>query len=316
MSLDVNALRQAVAANGTVARVLVLDSAGSVPRDAGTAMLVWENGQHGTIGGGALEFEAIRAAREALNAGQDSLLRQPLGPALAQCCGGSVTLLTEIWDDERCAGIDDKVLARPLPGTNKGVQSLGVTRVLSGLRSGRSRVSPQTVDSWVIETVSMPRRSVWIFGAGHVGRALVNVLAPIPDFEITWVDTALDRFPDKICEGVRVIPATNPADCVRLAPKDAEHFVMTFSHALDLELCHQLLHHGFAYAGLIGSDTKWVRFRKRLKQLGHLDAQIDRITCPIGDPNLGKHPQAIAVGAVSGLLSQHLPKNAAKATGD
>ena len=103
MSLDVNALRQAVAANGTVARVLVLDSAGSVPRDAGTAMLVWENGQHGTIGGGALEFEAIRAAREAFIAGQASLLRQPLGPALAQCCGGSVTASGSIPASRDCS---------------------------------------------------------------------------------------------------------------------------------------------------------------------------------------------------------------------
>jgi xanthine dehydrogenase accessory factor len=316
MSLDLNVLRQAVAANGAVARVLVLDSAGSVPRDAGTAMLVWDDGQHGTIGGGALELEALRAAREALNTGQDKILRQPLGPSLAQCCGGTVTLLTEIWDDQRCAGISDDVVARPLPGTNGGVQSLGVTRVLSQLRGGQSRISPQTLDGWVIETVTKPRRSVWIFGAGHVGRAFVNVLSPMPDFEITWVDTALDRFPDKISESVRVIPAANPADCVHLAPNDAEHFVMTFSHVLDLELCHQLLRHGFAFAGLIGSNTKWVRFRKRLKQLGHLDAQIDRITCPIGDPNLGKHPQAIAVGVVSGLLSQHLPKNATKASGD
>ncbi|MBC7179561.1 MAG: XdhC family protein, partial [Roseovarius sp.] len=74
--------------------------------------------------------------------------------------------------------------------------------------------------------------------------------------------------------------------------------------ALDLELCHQLLRRPFASAGLIGSATKWARFRQRLAALGHTDAQISRISCPIGDPNLGKHPQAIALGVAAALLKE------------
>jgi xanthine dehydrogenase accessory factor len=94
----------------------------------------------------------------------------------------------------------------------------------------------------------------------------------------------------------------NPADVVGYAPADAHHLVLTYSHALDLELCHQILSHSFEFAGLIGSATKWARFQKRLGNLGHSPAQIARITCPIGLPDLGKEPAAIALGVASELL--------------
>jgi xanthine dehydrogenase accessory factor len=152
----------------------------------------------------------------------------------------------------------------------------------------------------MIEPALVPARQVWVWGAGHVGRALVSVLQPLPDLALTWVDIAADRFPD--VAGVRVMPVPDPADAVALAPKDAEHLIMTFSHALDLELCHRLLTHGFGRCGLIGSRTKWARFRRRLSALGHSADEIARITCPIGDPALGKHPQAIAVGVAAAVL--------------
>ncbi|MBD3677389.1 MAG: XdhC family protein, partial [Rhodobacteraceae bacterium] len=133
--------------------------------------------------------------------------------------------------------------------------------------------------------------------------ALVSVFASLPEFEITWVDTGTDRFPEDIPAGVTRLVAANPAEAVRHAPIHAEHLVLTYSHALDLEICHRLLGHGFARAGLIGSATKWARFRTRLAALGHGPAQIAQIDCPIGDPSLGKHPQAIAVGVAARLLS-------------
>lgn len=310
MSFDRHAVARAIAAQGKVARVLIVEDAGSVPRGAGTSMLVWADGQDGTIGGGALEFEAVKAARRILAGGKDTLQRQPLGPALAQCCGGAVTLLTEVWDAARLGGID-QIAARPLPGQT-GPEPLAVTRAIAQTRNGNGPAAPVLAEGWIIERISAPTQPVWIYGAGHVGRALVATLAPLPDYAITWVDTDLSRYPDAIPDGVSVLPAASPADVVALAPLEAVHYVLTYSHALDLELCHRLLGHGFTSAGLIGSATKWVRFRKRLAQLGHSDAQISRIACPIGDPALGKHPQAIAVSVVSSLLSQHLLKNTAK----
>jgi xanthine dehydrogenase accessory factor len=99
-----------------------------------------------------------------------------------------------------------------------------------------------------------------------------------------------------------VVPAADPALLADHAPSGAEHLVLTYSHALDLELCHRLLSRGFGRLGLIGSATKWARFRSRLAALGHSPAQIARIDCPIGDPGLGKHPQAIAIGVAGALL--------------
>lgn len=154
----------------------------------------------------------------------------------------------------------------------------------------------------MIEPVSAPARPLWLWGAGHVGRAIANVVAPLPGMAVTWCDTSEDRFPDRLPDGVTRHVFSDPAQAVGAAPADAQHLILTYSHALDLALCHALLSHGFAGAGLIGSATKWARFRARLRDLGHSDAQIARIRCPIGQPELGKHPQAIAVGVAGTLL--------------
>ncbi|MBE0552101.1 MAG: XdhC family protein, partial [Rhodobacteraceae bacterium] len=122
--------------------------------------------------------------------------------------------------------------------------------------------------------------------------------------QITWVDVGPDRYPDTAPPNVRILPVPDPAQAVTLAPPGAEHLILTFSHALDLELCHRLLAHGFAACGLIGSATKWARFRSRLAALGHGPGEISRITCPIGEPALGKHPQAIAISVAADFLSQ------------
>jgi xanthine dehydrogenase accessory factor len=87
------------------------------------------------------------------------------------------------------------------------------------------------------------------------------------------------------------------------APEAARHVILTYSHDIDLALCDAALRRGFAGCGVIGSDTKWARFRRRLAALGHAEEAIARIDCPIGDRTLGKHPQAIAVGVAAGLLS-------------
>ena len=311
MSFDGDSLAATIVREGRVARVVVAAIEGSTPREVGAAMLVWHGGQSGTIGGGTLEFEAAARARDALAERRDRVDRVPLGPALGQCCGGGVTLLTEVWDAARLEGTSGEVIARPLPGPAT-TMPLAVTRLLNAARARGEAPSPCIVAGWMVEPRLRPARSLWLYGAGPVGRALVDVLAPLPDLAVTWLDTAPDRFPDCIPQTVTRLVATNPAEVVRYAPLDARHLVMTYSHALDLDLCHQLLRHGFCSAGLIGSETKWARFRSRLRQLGHEDAQIARIACPIGDPSLGKHPQAIAVGVAAALLRSQATKSAAK----
>ncbi|MEQ9260434.1 MAG: xanthine dehydrogenase accessory protein XdhC [Roseovarius sp.] len=297
MSFDLDNLARAIETHGRVARVVIAATHGSAPREAGAAMLVWEGGQEGTIGGGALEWELAKAARA--QAAPSRLTRHALGPEMGQCCGGAVEVLTELYDAENLPE-PAPLIARPLtPGTP---MPLSVKRLLAEARAQGAKPLPRLLDGWFIEPLATPETQLWIWGAGHVGRALVSVLAPLPDMRLTWIDTAPERFPETIPETVTALPAAEPARLVPHAPPEAHHLVLTYSHALDLALCHALLSHGFASAGLIGSATKWARFRRRLSELGQTDAQIARIRCPIGDPALGKHPQAIAVGVAAALL--------------
>ena len=292
---DLGALSAALAAHGRVARVVIAAHDGSSPREVGAAMLVWASGQSGTIGGGALEYEACTKARSRLESGGRTIDRIALGPALGQCCGGAVTLWTEVYDS-----LPDAVSGVVARGP--GDMPLAVKRALAAARGQGRRPTSGLVQGWLLEPVAEPDRQVWVWGAGHVGRALVAVLAPLPSVAITWVDVAADRFPEAVPDGVRLLPVADPGRAVALAPAGADHLILTYSHALDLDLCHRLLSHGFGSCGLIGSATKWARFRSRLAALGHAPAAISGILCPIGDPSLGKHPQAIAVGVAATLL--------------
>lgn len=306
MGFDLEDLRNAVECHGRVVRVVVADLRGSAPREVGAAMLVWQgrgdSGQTGTIGGGTLEHQATLTARQMLRQGPDIQLgRHALGPDLGQCCGGMVQLLAEVYDKAKVAALEGQdVIARP--ATAGADMPLAVQRVLGKARGQGDRPAAQLLQGWMIEPLARPQRPLWIWGAGHVGRALVETLQALPDLAITWVDTAPDRFPAQVPPHVTALPAADPLRLIRHAPPHADHLILTYAHSLDLALCHALLDHGFASAGLIGSATKWARFRSRLAALGHAPAKIARITCPIGDPALGKHPQAIAIGVAASLL--------------
>ncbi len=297
MGFDLEALREAVKTHGKVTRVVIAAIKGSSPREVGASMLVWPDGQSGTIGGGTLEFQAAEAART--QSQPNRLTHHALGPDMGQCCGGAVSLFSEVFDLKAVDALDDTVLAR---SASAGEMPLSVKRLLATARGQGIAPEPQLIDGWMVEPVHKPTRNLWIWGAGHVGRALVDVLSPLPDIAITWVDTGPERFPASVPAGVTKVPAAKPAELVRHAPPNAEHLVLTYSHNLDLELCNRLLSHDFRFAGLIGSATKWARFRSRLAALGHSPEQIGRVTCPIGDPALGKHPQMIAVGVAAQLL--------------
>ncbi|GAB1479493.1 xanthine dehydrogenase accessory protein XdhC [Paracoccaceae bacterium] len=298
---DPGEVRAAIAAHGPVARVVIAGHDGSSPREAGAAMLVWDGGQSGTIGGGALEFQAVARARDMLAAGGVAVQRVALGPNIGQCCGGAVTLVCEVYDAAKLPDPKAGLVARALDGSEA---PLSVARMIDRARAQGSRPGTALLQGWLVEPLARPERALWIWGAGHVGRALVSVLAPLPDLAINWVDVAPERFPETVPAGVRVLPAPDMAAAVALAPSDAEHLVLTFSHALDLELCHRLLPHGFAACGLIGSATKWARFRSRLHALGHSPELIATILCPIGNPALGKHPQAIAISVAAEILGR------------
>jgi len=301
MSFDRDKLARMIRAHGPVCRVAVARVRGSAPREAGTAMLVWKDGQHGTIGGGTLEHEASQTARRMLAEGPaHALAVKPLGPALGQCCGGAVTLAWEVFVTAQLPdqGGVDGFFIRPVAPDAPSVVPQGLAR----LAHRPDAEDTWLADGWLAEPLARPGAPVWIYGGGHVGRAVAAVLAPLPEFGVTLIDTETDRLPDPVPEGVTPLAATDPVRVAAHAPPGAHHLIMTFSHEMDLGLCHRLLTLPVASIGVIGSRTKWARFRKRLAELDHDPEEIARIVCPIGDPDLGKHPQAIAIGVAQALI--------------
>lgn len=301
MSFCLRELEAAVQAHGDVVRILVASTKGSAPRDAGTSMLVWQNGQSGTIGGGALEYQACTDARKMLAGGAAVMhMTQSLGPNLGQCCGGSVSLVFERFNAQCLPTSKAHMFTRPVE-TNATVSIPALLqRRIEAAKD--SPIMPIQTAGWLAETITKNATPVWIFGAGHVGEALARSLAALSDFDITLIDTNPSRIPLHLPKNITTLSAKNMAALVKHAPKNAHHFIMTMDHAIDLEICHQLLCQNFEFLGLIGSKTKWARFVSRLKHLGHADETIQTITCPIGDPTLGKEPQAIAVGVTHALL--------------
>ena len=160
-------------------------------------------------------------------------------------------------------------------------------------------------DNVIVEQFCDPRRAVWLFGAGHVGRALMLALAPLP-FDVTWIDERADAFPAATPTNVRPVRSTDPAGDVARAPAGALIVVMTHSHARDLAVVHAALAAGrFGYVGLIGSASKRARFMRRLRESGVPEARIAKLVCPIGLPTIGsKHPAAIAAGVAVQLLER------------
>jgi len=230
--------------------VTVIGASGSTPRDDGSKMVVTILSTFDTIGGGKLEFLATQQARELLLS--DKHLQQihhfPLAAEANQCCGGSVTVLFEVF--------------------------------------------PRTA------------MEVVLFGAGHVGQALVKIFSEL-DTHVSWVDNRKELFPEDCSVGVDKIYLEEPGEYIEQIPDGAYIVIVTHDHSLDYELVKELLHEeSFSYLGLIGSGTKAERFRSRLKHDGFSDDTIARVMCPIGLPGLeGKLPMQVAVAIVAQILS-------------
>ena len=150
-----------------------------------------------------------------------------------------------------------------------------------------------------------------LFGGGHVGHALVRVLANLP-LKVSWVDSRDEIFPPDLPGNV-VCEQSDPVQTAvtQLAP-DSRVLIMSFSHAQDLDVVAACLRRqreqaDLPYVGLIGSKTKWATFRHRLEARGFTAQELAHITCPIGVPGIaGKEPEVIAV-AVAAQILQTLP---------
>lgn len=255
---------------------------GSSPREVGAWMLVLAGDVHGTVGGGNLEFQAIAHARELLAARAgtqvstqdmqrpDELRRYPLGPSLGQCCGGVVHLKFV------CIPAGDAIkieAARAVFTDSKAQNALKIA----------------------------------LFGGGHVGKALVNVLGALP-CTVHWVDSRDEIFPTNVPANTQCEHSAPVHAAVNDIAAGSHVLIMSFSHAEDLDVVAQCLlrlraTNDLPFIGLIGSKTKWATFRHRLADRGFAADEIARITCPIGLPGVqGKEPEVIAVGVAAQLL--------------
>lgn len=251
--------------------VQVASSEGSVPREAGAWMAVFADTVVGTVGGGHLEWEAIARARAQLAttpaASDAPVHRFALGPALGQCCGGVVYLRF------------GRVEAADAPALEE--------------RLGKSRRDAS--------------RPVALFGGGHVGHALAQLLCRLP-FALTWIDSRNGVFPGQLPAHVQCEHSDPVQAAVAGIAAGSRVVIMSFSHAEDLDVLTACLQRQRAqadlpYIGLIGSKTKWATFRHRLEARGFTANELAQVTSPIGVPGVpGKEPEVIAVAVAAQLL--------------
>ncbi len=303
--------RAAVRCGEPLAMATVVGAQGSTPREVGARMLVWPDRFTGTIGGGALERQALDQARRliAQDVRRHALQDYPLGPLLNQCCGGHVRLLLERLDADSLEWLEaaERACRVGVPFHLRAEFADGALR-RSVLLAGGEVVSdsPRTPIKEVrslSEAVIPKLPRLAIFGAGHVGQAVARAFAPLP-FHLDWLASREDLRPEAGGTQAVIMDEDELEACVVAAPPQGLFAIFTHSHDLDYRLALAALRRGdFRYLGLIGSATKRIRFERRLLKDGIEPGALDRLTCPIGVPSLkSKEPAVIAVGLAAQLL--------------
>lgn len=253
---------QFLSANAALMIARLSSVKGSSPRAEGTAMLVSGQGIWGTIGGGALEYMVIDRARQMLRQGRQ-------GDVL------DVPLGPEIG---QCCGGRVEVTLRWLDA--------GEAERLRGAVAAEDARRPH----------------VFVFGSGHVGRALARALALLP-----VVTHVVDTRPEELAglpEGVDTLAVAMPEAVVRQAPQGSAYVILTHDHALDFLIAAEALARTDApYVGMVGSRTKRARFASWFGAAGGTAAQLARLTLPIGEQGLGdKRPEVIAALAAAEIM--------------
>lgn len=309
--------------------VTVAATRGSAPREVGAKMIVTARETFGTIGGGQLEYRCARLAFDALADDRpDAQFRTfALGSGLGQCCGGVVEIMFEQVAAVGCPWLDELEALY-----NARHPAMIVTTTSRKLLVSQDSVFPDAADDDVAVLVETAREilrdrrgattgrragagivlyepvresdfQVAVFGAGHVGAAVVDVLSRL-DCRIRWIDSRRGVLPRTPPRGVLPIETDAPADEVAALPEGAYYLVLTHSHPLDYEICGRVLgRDDFAWCGLIGSRSKRRRFEKLMRQQGMSQHRLDRLTCPIGvEGVVGKRPAEIAVAVAAQML--------------
>ncbi len=322
----VDELSDLMAAGESVVVVTVASIRGSAPREVGAKMIVTETETVGTIGGGQLEYQCTRIAYEMLNGDSGATLRTfPLGSSMGQCCGGVVDVMFEplanglpVWlrdlkalHGQREAAIVVTGIGSAMP---KGVVTADnefgdnalpakvVAEARAFLRCGGAACSNADV---FLDPVVGSNFNIAVFGAGHVGTAVVNALSNL-DCNIRWIDSRRNVF-RKTPVNVRAVESSDPSLEVAAMPAGSCYLVMTHSHAIDFDIVDRILRRGDSgYCGLIGSVSKRRRFEKRYRAQEMPQQLLKKLVCPIGVAGIsGKKPAEIAVAAAAEVLQAY-----------
>jgi xanthine dehydrogenase accessory factor len=260
--------------------VTVASVRGSVPREVGAWMAVFAADAIGTVGGGRLEFEALSEARR----------------LLSQLSGVGMPLLSSDFG----IGQWRRFALGPALGQCCGGEV--------HLRFERVKAADEVR---LRRRLAQLRHPLALFGGGHVGRALVRLLADLP-LAVRWIDSRDEVFPPDTPAHVSCEYSDPVQGAVPTLPAGSRVLIMSFSHAEDLDvvaacLIRQRKQADLPFIGLIGSQTKWATFRHRLQDRGFSAQELAQVTCPIGIPGIvGKQPEVIAV-AVAAQILQTLP---------
>ncbi|WP_153099660.1 xanthine dehydrogenase accessory protein XdhC [Paraburkholderia hayleyella] len=333
-------LQQLLAHGDAVVLVTVARAEGSAPRDAGTKMIVTRDATRHTIGGGHLEWKAIDTARKLLRDGMRvahlrRLERFALGPSLGQCCGGAVVLAFERLDIGDLGWVT--TLARRLAHGEATVRSVAFATTASAAEavllsepeagaeradcllwdhasaSGMSANESANASALLTETLVAREFAIELFGAGHLGAALVRVLATLP-CRVHWVDEPGAAFPpDDMLHAPDAHPdlhfdaCSDATQAVMQAAPQSYFVVMTQDYMRDLALAECILRRGdYAFFGLLGSYARRQQFEQRLAALGIDPMQIARMQCPLGIAGIAdKAPESIAIATAAQLLQAY-----------
>jgi len=309
--------------NIPVMETLITQVKGSAPTQAGDSMILMSDGHWtGTVGGGNLEWKLMQAgqltqlrlgATKVMPGAKTMKIDHGLGCATDQCCGGRVQAYL-IPIPKKLVGLMEGNCSRLyryspdgylqlVGGFNANNQWYGLSDAEQDQQFMKSCLADQKFeqgydDVFVVRANIQPK--LWVFGAGHISRVLAPLAVSL-NYDVTVFDQRehwanADAFPD--CVKVKVAEMPDPAE---QPSSDTTVLIMSHSHKLDYELLRQMHDWNLDYLGVIGSQTKSSRFRRRMDNEGLDDSNIHM---PIGLPAMGKEPMEVAISVIAELLQR------------
>ncbi|GMA15540.1 xanthine dehydrogenase accessory protein XdhC (plasmid) [Deinococcus metallilatus] len=264
-------------------------------------------------------LDAVQALSERGEAGVLVTVAAVRGHAPREAGAKMVVGPQQTWDSVGGGNLEATAVerARALLACGAGTPELLTLRLTDRAANEYGRQCCGGEVTLLLEPLRTARPNLAIFGVGHVGLALANILKTLP-VNLHLIDSREAQLaPERLAglEGdaarLHVHHAPIPEMALADLPAGTHLVIVTHDHAEDAALCDAALRRpDLGFIGLIGSKVKWVRFREQLQAVGHSEADLARITTPIGLPGIrGKSPPIIAI-SVAAQLQQVLEADA------